>query len=207
MFDRESMQSALRAALVVVVHEHAELFDFGVSERGLVHHLAIALRPMIPPEFDVDVEYNRKERIGEMKRAVDGGAVTPDLLIHQRGVVNLTRNILVLEAKRIIGRQKRDREKVIDMMKQYQYRHGVTLAFGTRRLPFEPTWSWWEAPAAPAAPRGVTAAPVATATTRSVAVFPQEEAGLLYEEGKAIAEARFKSRQSRGTPGRDGLDA
>ncbi len=126
-----------RAALIA---EQPALLDLDVTERALSHHLAGYIAQLVPPEYDVDVEYNRHggdpKRLNlPPRRARDrelrATTVFPDILVHKRNTDD--HNLLVLEMKKPGENMEYDGLKLHAFRNELGYRHTAHVVIGREK--------------------------------------------------------------------------
>lgn len=122
---REIFDVALARFTTCEVQEVLE----GVNERANCGRLAIYLHEAaksrdLPPEYVVDVEYNRKQN-GEIKTIVNQRMeiirVNCDVILHSRGAIIDQDNLLAIEMKKIdqpLRAKQSDRERLKALTKQ-----------------------------------------------------------------------------------------
>lgn len=148
----DDIREALIKALKRVRDEDGHLLEVGVGERALVHRLGVYLeRDPLFAGWHVDCEYNRngapvpKKLLAALQARRNQGQkdatdlVTPDLIIHRRGVAGP--NLLALEAKpKGRTRPKIDLVKLegfADPSEGYCYAHTAFVSFAPLTLWFD----------------------------------------------------------------------
>jgi len=135
--DRAEVTKIIEAALDRLVAEQPELLDLQVTERALSHHLAVYLARQVPPEFHVDVEYNRHRADPKrlhlpprkaLDREIRATTVFPDIVVHKRNRDDS--NLLVLELKKPGEPLDYDNLKLRAFRNELGYRHTAHLIFG-----------------------------------------------------------------------------
>lgn len=150
------VRRALVASVEDLIGAHGDILGRGVHERTLGPHLATLLRPCFPG-FDVDCEYNLDidDQSGR-KRAYEAGVgagalVTPDVIVHRRGMNGPENNILVIELKKHGARApqcEHDRKKLcnctaIDGRNHLAYLRGALVKIGVERRVGEYEIEWF----------------------------------------------------------------
>jgi hypothetical protein len=135
-------------ARAILVHAEAkflgrdkDLLVVNANERSLTHKFAQYMQGFLGDSLDVDCEYNRsgadpkkidaiKDIVGCTQATDSQRAVTvyPDIVVHKRGI--LGPNAIVIEAKKD-HEEGRDREKLRELKRSYEYEHAVFLKFDT----------------------------------------------------------------------------
>lgn len=127
---KEEADRIVCEALAEVVAEQPILLEIDVSERAVCHHLARYIALMVPPELDVDVEYNRHhddpKRLNlPHRRALDdelrATTVFPDIIVHVRDTDEY--NEIVLELKKPGEPLEYDERKLRAFHNELKYRH------------------------------------------------------------------------------------
>ena len=104
---RRQIAKLIESAIDRLVKREPQLLDLDVAERALSHHLARYIAELVPPEFDVDCEYNRHlqhpkrlnlPRRRALDREIRATTVFPDIIVHKRNTDS--HNLLVLEIKK-----------------------------------------------------------------------------------------------------------
>jgi hypothetical protein len=119
-----------------------KLLEYSIDEYAYPYHIACYLeRKFCKFGYDVDCEYNKVGKTGEIKKddpqnqvGIDPQkkrGVRPDIIIHQRGEI-ISNNFLVIEIKKAENRNiSRDRKKLkfftLQKGGQLQYRYGLLL--------------------------------------------------------------------------------
>jgi len=119
------------SALEGFFEQDKDLLETKASERSITHKLAEHLQGEFPG-WDVDCEYNRKEK--DPKKYKDGCTeklALPDIIVHKR---TLPENLLVIEAKKSNSRESEDNDttKLRAFTAQngdYSYRLGLFIVF------------------------------------------------------------------------------
>ncbi len=138
--DRAEISSVVERALDALIAEQPALLDLDVTERALSHHLAGYIAQLVPPEYDVDVEYNRHggdpKRLNlPPRRARDrelrATTVFPDILVHKRNTDD--HNLLVLEMKKPGENMEYDGLKLHAFRNELGYRHTAHVVIGREK--------------------------------------------------------------------------
>jgi hypothetical protein len=97
----EEINSIVTTAYEKVCTKDTDLLFIGANERSLTHRMAVYLEPSFP-EWNVDCEYNRADRLPKRlhylggTHSKDGDRIFPDIIVHKR---QGDKNLLVIEAK------------------------------------------------------------------------------------------------------------
>jgi hypothetical protein len=170
--DRQTLERRLTVALSNLIVDDWRLLTTWApnrrpgSERAIAAALGWHIRVIVERSWDVDCEYNRygaADRSAVKRRRVDssGGApedpprpptVTPDLIVHRRGLHGTTNNLLVLELKTTEreARSPADRTSrgsltsILNIQKQFNYQHAVLLNLRLSPRGPAPQWTWVE---------------------------------------------------------------
>lgn len=135
--DREEITRLVQGAVSRLVEEQPALLELDVTERSVSHHLAVYLAESVPPEFDVDVEYNRHgaepKRLNLPPRTtldceLRATTVFPDIVIHRRNTD--AANLLVLEVKKPGEPLEYDDLKLRAFRRELGYQHTGHLVLG-----------------------------------------------------------------------------
>jgi len=104
------------------VREDGSELERGAHERSVAHKLAEYLQQQFP-EWNVDCDYNRRER---GVKVLSGSDIFPDIVVHHRGVKD---NLLVVELKTSDVKEDKDFQKLIGLTSagDYEYQLGVFL--------------------------------------------------------------------------------
>jgi hypothetical protein len=109
-----------------------ELLDLDASEWAIAHRLAVYLEHELPPEWNVDCEYNRQGSEGEAKAMGNGGKIRPDVVIHHRTLLEPEHNLLVIEVKKCETdadlMKAREYTKQPNGDRKFQYQYGLALS-------------------------------------------------------------------------------
>ena len=135
--ERDKISKIVEAALDRLVDEHPTLLDLDVSERALLHQLALCLSQLVPDGYDVDVEYNRHnadpKRLNlpprkALDRELRATTVFPDIIVHKRGTDE--NNLLVLEVKKLGESTAYDECKLFAFRRELGYQHVAHVVIG-----------------------------------------------------------------------------
>jgi hypothetical protein len=169
--DRQTLERRLVVALSnLIVDDWRLLTTWAPSagagaERAIASALGWHIKAVMEQSWDVDCEYNRSSAAEQavVKRwlassdygATDGPPpqpVTPDLIVHRRGLRGKANNLLVLELKKNDDgddsptglRSRGSLRSILDIQKHFGYQHAVLL--NLRLTPPGPTpqWTWVE---------------------------------------------------------------
>jgi hypothetical protein len=166
--DRQTLERRLTVALSNLIVDDWRLLTTWAPSAGAGAERAIAaalgwhIKAVMERSWDVDCEYNRSGTADEaaVKRwlatsdegATDGRPpptpVTPDLILHRRGLHGEVNNLLVLEVKKNddgddspTGQTSRGSLKsILDIQKNFGYQHALLL--NLRLTPQGPTPQW-----------------------------------------------------------------
>jgi hypothetical protein len=130
----------LRDALIDLYIQDRELLELKAGETALAFRLGLHLSRKVTAGWDVDAEYDRQGRHGELKEKTDGKHMRPDLVVHRRGSGGPENNLLFLEMKRhwrSTSGDGRDRRKVLQAVTRHNYQIGVALGL-THRAAYSP---------------------------------------------------------------------
>lgn len=135
------------------------------SERAIAAALGWHIKAIMERRWDVDCEYNRAgaDRLTAVKRRHSPSAVriagvgqgqstvTPDLIVHRRGLHGRSNNLLVVELKtghddrQPTARTSRGSlQSILDIQQQFEYQHAVLLNLQLHRQGPTPDWVWVE---------------------------------------------------------------
>ncbi|WP_433080352.1 hypothetical protein ACQP1P_42855 [Dactylosporangium sp. CA-052675] len=134
------------------------------SERSIAAALGWHLKGVMERSWDVDCEYSRAgagahvdaKRWSEPRAGATGSrrpTVTPDLVVHRRGLPGPEHNLLVLELKKNdeSDRTNEDHsvgrgtiESILDIQHQFEYRHAIYLDLALAPGGLKPQWKWVE---------------------------------------------------------------
>ncbi|MER7002396.1 hypothetical protein ABT297_05025 [Dactylosporangium sp. NPDC000555] len=134
------------------------------SERSIAAALGWHLKSVMERSWDVDCEYSRAGEGTQVdaKRwsAPPAGdtdsrppTVTPDLVVHRRGLPGPEHNLLVLELKKNHESERPNEgrpgsrgtiESILDIQRQFKYRHAVYLDLALAPGGLMPQWKWFE---------------------------------------------------------------
>ena len=135
------------------------------SERAIAMSLGWHVRAVMDRSWDIDCEYNRAGVAGsadvkrwsspardEVGNEPDQAPVTPDLIIHRRGLTGEANNLLVMELKTrqstestpSSGRSGGSLESILNIQKQHAYQHAVLLNLQLSPKGLAPQWVWAE---------------------------------------------------------------
>lgn len=135
--ERDKILKIVEAALDRLVDEHLTLLDLDVTERALSHHLALYISQLVPPDYNVDVEYNRHnadpKRLNlpprmALDRELRATTVFPDIIVHKRGTDE--NNLLVLEMKKPGEAMTYDERKLCAFRRELGYEHAAHIVIG-----------------------------------------------------------------------------
>ena len=135
--NREEISAVIEKALDQLIAEQPTLLDLNVTERALSHYLAIYIAPLVPPGYDVNIEYNRHggdpKRLNlpprdALDRELRATTVFPDILVHKRNTDK--ENLLVLEMKKPGEDMAYDEIKLRAFRNQLGYLHGAHIVIG-----------------------------------------------------------------------------
>lgn len=138
--DDRQIDDAVNAAINELMRRDRYLLEVDANERSISHRFAIYLERHFPG-YDVDCEYNRdgidpKEVVWfdtqPTTEDADAKTVFPDIIVHKRG--EQSRNLLVVEMKKVGNPQPRDRDlgKLRAYRKQLGYRRALFLELSGR---------------------------------------------------------------------------
>jgi len=146
-FTYDEIKEYFREALEMLYNKEKRLIEISISERLLVHYLAIYFEKIVKKyrgnisNLNVDVEYNRKGDENTSKNSpTTNKCCTIDMILHERTCPD--NNILCVEAKWRNNKYniKSDRERVKALMKKSnnekvpQYMYGVCVVFGINSI-------------------------------------------------------------------------
>ena len=129
------------------------------GERAMTAALVWHVKAVMERSWDVDCEYNREDAGdgAEVKRwralpdEQTPPTVTPDLIVHRRGLPGPENNLVVIEVKksgdidRSEGRTSRGSlSSILDIQAQFRYQHAVLLNLGLTPEGPRPAWAWIE---------------------------------------------------------------
>ncbi|WP_149359321.1 hypothetical protein [Lolliginicoccus suaedae] len=144
MTEPQHLRELLACAVRETYDEDRHLIEADIREEAVVFRIAHRLADWIERPGSlrhVDVEYDRRYLDGQQrpKYEVTGDShVTPDLIVHTRGVD--TQNLLVVEAKKVqpIGdRLTESVEELQDFRSELNYASAVLLVLAP-----QPVWRW-----------------------------------------------------------------
>jgi len=130
---------AVLCAIVKLLKFDHYLLKNDINERTISHKLACYLSDELPPDWDIDSEYNRNhdnvkrlnlnvERV--TKNDTSGKTVFPDIIVHKR---DTDENLLVIEIKKNanIEGKRRDLNKINSFIEELKYEYGLFIDFRT----------------------------------------------------------------------------
>lgn len=146
----KQIEDAVNAAIDELMRRDRYLLKVDANERSISHRFAIYLERHFPG-YDVDCEYNRdgidpKEVVWfdtqPTDQDTDAKTVFPDIIVHKRG--ERSRNLLVVELKKVGNPQPRDRDlgKLGAYRKQLGYRTALFLELSCRANPGVACLQW-----------------------------------------------------------------
>ena len=135
---RGGLEQALKRLRAADQH----LLENNSNERSIAARLAMYLHEHFSPEYDVDVDYNRKgdasaaKRLKlpeEWRRPTD--RVMPDVIVHHRGCNS--QNLLVIEMKKSPNKESRERDgqRIKAFCEQLDYSYGARVECETKTKP------------------------------------------------------------------------
>lgn len=128
----DQLDKRLKNALKMLKTRDPFLLENKLSEWTLAHRLAVYLEEEIQG-WNVDCEYNKQGQSSVSKANSVGKITRPDIVIHQRGEVKRTSNLLIIEIK--IKNDLSDSGKCIEYTevaygkRLFQYQFGLLLSF------------------------------------------------------------------------------
>jgi type I restriction enzyme M protein len=122
------VKTVVLAALHKFKQRDAYLLEVDGNERAMTAKIACYLQDQYPG-WNVDHEYNREGR--DVKRASDGHATQPDIIVHRRGS---NQNYIVIEAKKQ-KRSERDCKKLLDFVEKHGYEYAFLLTLDPAKDP------------------------------------------------------------------------
>jgi len=137
--DTYLIQKTVLCATVKLLKFDHYLLKNDLNERTISHKLACYLSDELPPDWDIDCEYNRNH--DDVKRLnpnvenvtnndTSGKTVFPDIIVHKR---DTDENLLVIEIKKNanIEGERRDLNKIKSFIKELKYEYGLFIDFRT----------------------------------------------------------------------------
>jgi hypothetical protein len=127
------LKEIIMQALDMLYARDSFLLEKDASEWAIAHRLAVYIEKALPG-WHVDCEYNRQGPDNDVKKTTkttNGAAVRPDIIVHHRGCVDISHNLLAIELKKSAS------DKDFAKLKQYtakptgnrkfQYQYGLAL--------------------------------------------------------------------------------
>jgi hypothetical protein len=159
--DRQTLERRLTVALSNLIVDEWRILtawapNVGAgSERAIASKLGWHINVLMERRWDVDCEYNRvgKAFETEVKRWNDAREpVTPDLIVHRRGLRGRENNLLVLELKKNSDGNNSSAQQtsggslksILDIQKTFGYQHAVLLNLQLTAKGPTPRWTWIE---------------------------------------------------------------
>lgn len=130
--DHTELEEKVRFAIDLLYTHDSALLERNASEWSIAHRLAVYLEQVFPASWNVDCEYNRQGQERDLKKMSNGGKVRPDIIIHHRGLVEATHNLLVFEIKKL--ETESDSGKACEYTnppqdaRRFQYQYGLALS-------------------------------------------------------------------------------
>ena len=141
-----TVQNWLSSAVAAVGRLQSDLWALDVRERSRVAQVAMVLRALVPPGFDVDVDYRREGIDRRTKQKRNGEAAEVDLVVHHRGRSGADHNLLVAEFKvrhdETFDWNKEDGDKVTYFQEQFGYVVAALVGFGPDDTTVDPQIMW-----------------------------------------------------------------
>lgn len=128
----KDLSSKVALAINMFYSRDSLLLDINASEWSIAHRIAVYLEKKFEG-WNVDCEYNRVQLGGGTKHNTDGLYKRPDIIIHHRGKVDKSHNLLVIELKTATSTN--DFDKLSDFTsvpcdeRPFQYQYGLALSF------------------------------------------------------------------------------
>jgi len=199
--NRETLERRLTIALSNLIVDDWRLLTTWVptagagGERAICAALGWHVKAVMERSWDVDCEYNRVLTADEadVKRRSTSSmsgvppTVTPDLIVHRRGLAGRENNVVVIEVKKRAadidppadGSSRGGFASILDIQERFQYQHAVLLNLELTPNGPWPEWSWTGL-----ADRG-------RAPGEFVAVYGKEARVALWRRGKAEETRRY----------------
>ena len=132
-FEFKSIEMCVERSIRKIILNDSFLIRDG-QERALSIRVGVYLYQELSG-WDVDCEYNKIESGNENKCDSSGGARLPDIIIHQRGRVEIENNLLWVEVKIFNNAINGDLKKISEFTarpsgdRKIQYRYGLSISF------------------------------------------------------------------------------
>ena len=130
------LQESIIQALKMLIERDRDLIETQPKEESINHKLAQYLEATLKEKnllgvCSVDMEYDKYKE--DEKKISNGRYIRPDIISHKRKSGN-ENNLIVIEAKKNYDNRK-DREKVIDLVdsQDYQYSVGAAISYFPKR--------------------------------------------------------------------------
>lgn len=137
------LETHVRRAIDKLYTRDYGLMTLDNSEWSMAHRLAIYLEQEIPG-WNVDCEYNRQGPHRDIKKTQNNAAVRPDIILHHRGQVELSHNLLAIEVKKVPSESDFQKLRAYTTTPKdsriYQYQFSLALSLGE-----EPQLHWFKA--------------------------------------------------------------
>ncbi len=110
----------------------SKLLELNSSEWSIAHRIACYLEQLFE-EWNIDCEYTRMGEDGSTKRNSEGDYKRPDIIIHHRGKLEKSHNLLIIELK-VNNSTENDYQKLRDFTRTpcaerpFQYQYGLALS-------------------------------------------------------------------------------
>jgi hypothetical protein len=133
------LEKIVLQALEMLYARDSFLLENDAAEWTIAHRLAVYLGEALPG-WNVDCEYNRQGLDRKVKRRAIATGVRPDIIVHHRGFVQKSHNLLAIELKK--DATEADSGKaceytaVPEAERTSQYQYGLALAVRELQL----TW-------------------------------------------------------------------
>lgn len=123
---KETIEKNINDACVELYAQQKDLIDERANELNIVGHLAPRLRLKFP-EWDIDTDYNREGPLGNRitKTDVEGSALKPDIIFHQRGEDGV--NLVAIQVKGYWNKDSREKDE--DSLRRLREKHEYVFLY------------------------------------------------------------------------------
>jgi len=141
----EHVRGWLSRAIIATRREERALWELKGGERAVVAQVYRRLQFDAFPTWDIDLEYLREGPGGVRKSGPEPRSFgIPDLVVHRRGELDSTGNLLVVEFKieqTVLRAQSYDRRKIGYWQARFGYALGAVVSLGSAADSIA-RWSW-----------------------------------------------------------------